>query len=97
MKFDIEGSEWDVITTMLKDGVLSQVKQIAFEIHNLDVNDTPKLRKHWSILTALENQGFQFWNWFPNMDTQHWGYKKSQKGRIHTPLANIHYVNVKFL
>ncbi len=33
VKFDIEFSEWPAIRTMLKEGCLSQIKQIAFETH----------------------------------------------------------------
>ncbi len=97
LKFDIEGSEWETFRTMLKDGSLRQVKQIAFEMHNYQGNSVHNLRRYWSIITALENLGFQVWNWFPNMDTKRYGYRKSKLGRLFTPLINIHYVNVNFL
>ena len=81
---------------MLKDGSIKQVKQLAFEIHNNAKNKYTKneLYLWWSILSRVENMGFQVWNWFPNMYEK---FKMSLSHKAVTPYANLHYINVNFL
>ncbi|XP_070552655.1 probable methyltransferase-like protein 24 [Ptychodera flava] len=69
MKIDIEGSEWGALRHMLENGSLQFVKQLVFEIHLWHERKTEQkeeLRLRYSILKALEDQGFHLVNWHKN-------------------------------
>ena len=57
VKFDIEGSEWDVLSNMLADGILKNVKQLSFEVHT----NTKRIKERFKLLKKLEDLGFRRW------------------------------------
>ncbi len=65
LKFDTEGAEWPCLVEWLASGVLSQVKQLAIEVHTpklRELGQTMTLEDHlrvtW-ILEELTRQGFR--------------------------------------
>lgn len=49
LKMDTEGAEWPCLVDWLSSGVLSRIKQIAFEVH------TPKLRSRGEQMTVEDH------------------------------------------
>ena len=58
---DIESSEWHALKTMINDGSLSNVKQLAIEFHmTLDPLQV------WEVLHLIHKEGFRIWHTHPN-------------------------------
>ncbi len=82
---------------MINDGVLKYVKQLGFETHNGKQFGNATLeqyKKQWKIVTALENEGFQCWKWYPNTGV---GLRKSKLGKVIFQVIYVYFINVNFL
>ncbi len=86
--------QWSVLESMVSDGSLWKVKQIAFKAHCHQLNSTEKLTHQWQTLVKLANIGFQLWNSFPNLN---FGCKLSVKGKQICEPFILHYININFL
>ena len=60
LKFDVEFSEWSAINTMLTEGSLRNVKQIAMELHAWR-ESCQSYVYFWRLLVGLHNAGFERW------------------------------------
>ncbi|XP_045126468.1 uncharacterized protein LOC123513395 [Portunus trituberculatus] len=64
LKMDIENSEWRVLPDLAKGGKLEGVRQLAIEIHTMDIIRAPThqvlplLRHYWQVLEHLTRLGF---------------------------------------
>ncbi|KAK8721381.1 hypothetical protein OTU49_012807, partial [Cherax quadricarinatus] len=64
LKLDIENSEWRVLPYMLERGLLHSVKQLAIEVHTLDIISAPQhrvlemLEGYLQVLQGLRKEGF---------------------------------------
>ena len=101
---DIDFSEWDSFPNILADGVLKNVKQIAFELHTVEMH---KHRKHLNkfdstakdlttylqVLKGFEDQGFRKWL----VHSNGWGmYDSKMTGERRTCCYEVYYVNTNF-
>ena len=68
MKMDIESSEWTVLESMYRSGILANVKQFGFEVHIMSKSSTTAelFFQRWKILKRLESFGFRRWYWHFN-------------------------------
>jgi len=92
VKFDVEFCEWSSIAAMLKENVLTHVKQIAFEIHTW--RDTKEDYIYfWKQLQGLEDAGFQRWR------HQHLNWRCFYPDGIkrYCPQVNMNFINTNFM
>ena len=90
LKFDAEYSEWEAMVSMLDEGCLSRVKQIATEAHawsDTEANYT----LFWRGLHGLENFGFQKWK------VVNKGPCFERHGEEYCQQCDMHYVNVRYM
>jgi len=68
LKMDIEGSEWTVLESMFRSGILAHVKQFGFEVHIMSNAGTSAKTffSRWKTLRRLEDFGFRRWFWHFN-------------------------------
>ena len=98
---DIEYSEWGAISQMLLDGSLTNVKQLAIEIHTRELNDKYRsdttvqgFAYYWRTLNGLEEAGFKRWKHHANPMGM---YTSSRTGRHLSCCFELFYVNINFL
>jgi len=96
LKFDVEGSEWAALETMLKSNILqSKVKQLAFEIHiHAESRTATGFHHFWKLLDQLEHIGFGRWYWHLNNYGSN-GY--TFEGRTRSACYEMVYINTAFL
>ncbi len=58
---DIEGSEWDSLTTIIADGLLDNVKQLGLESHVTNPHSVDSFSEKINTLKRLETLGFKKW------------------------------------
>ncbi|XP_069183353.1 probable methyltransferase-like protein 24 [Procambarus clarkii] len=64
LKLDIENTEWSVLPYMMERGLLAGVRQLAVEVHTMDIITAPPhqvvklLQRYWEVMQALSQQGF---------------------------------------
>jgi len=97
LKMDVESSEWGVLETMLKEGMLHRVKQLAIEIHTPEIfrlrSSMDDLVRYSSILHQLELIGFRKWHWNFNV----WGFFPARDGSKYLSCCyELAYVNINF-
>ena len=61
LKMDIEGYEWDVLFTALKEGAFHRVRQMALEVHTYYTETHPYVIYNTAIgiLRTIEQFGFR--------------------------------------
>ena len=91
LKMDVEGSEWDSLDTMLRDGSLNNVRQLLFEIHKF--SSVGSLRRSARILQGIERAGFR--KFFPKVN--HYNRYVSKSRRRLTKCYEFSYINLRFL
>ena len=92
VKFDIEFSEWPALETMLTEGSLLRVKQIAFEIHTWRDN-VRDYTFFWRLHQALENLGFQRWK---HLNLNWRCFKGKENDKRYCPQCNMFFVNANY-
>ncbi|KAG7169042.1 putative Methyltransferase domain-containing protein 1 [Homarus americanus] len=64
LKLDIEANEWRVLPYMMERGLLDGVRQLAIEVHTMNIIKAPQhmvldmLRGYWTVLMGLTRMGF---------------------------------------
>ncbi|KAL8563131.1 hypothetical protein ACOMHN_022060 [Nucella lapillus] len=89
---DVEGSEWPALTTMLKEGQLSDVRQLLIEYH-AGGDNAAQLRNHLQILRDLEREGFKIFYASKNF---HCARKAVGMPITRTSCYEVHYLNTNF-
>jgi len=97
LKFDIEGSEWEVIRNMYEDQSLRNVKQIAFVVH-IDLRFYKSVSK-WMMqletLKLLNRAGFLKWHDHENQTTMR-NTNRTGRGHLRPCCYELYYVNKRF-
>jgi len=97
LKFDIEGSEWEVIRNMYEDQSLRNVKQIAFVVH-IDLRFYKSVSK-WMMqletLKLLNRAGFLKWHDHENQTTMR-RTNRTGRGHLRPCCYELYYVNKRF-
>jgi len=100
LKFDIDGSEWEVIRNMYEDQSLRNVKQIVLEVH-IDVEfyrDVARWRMQLETVQLLNKAGFLKWHDHENQQTMIGQNKRSSLSGLMRPCCyELYYVNNNFL
>ena len=97
LKFDIEFGEFEALQQMLRTGILSHVKQLAFELHVQTLYQLgPGIFKtmYWMLL-ELERQGFRRFR----SDINRNGPINNPRTGVHLPgcCFEMYYINLQFL
>jgi len=95
LKMDVEESEYASLDEMLSSGILSQVKQLALELHIEDANFrkvTLSLYERYRLLKRLEDAGFRRWYYAINL----YNIKFRPNG-VRSCCYEMVYVNMNFL
>jgi hypothetical protein len=97
LKIDVEANEWGALESMIEDGILLNVKQLAVEIHTRELNNLKSsaadLFRYWTILRQLELIGFRKWYWHFNI----WGFYPAQDGSKYLSCCyELVYVNTNY-
>ena len=94
LKFDVEFAEWTSILSMVEQGCLAHVKQLAFEIHSWP-DTIGNYTLYWRALQALQNAGFAKWRLF-NRDYRCFKpIDESGTNKTRCPQADVNYVNIR--
>ena len=76
MKIDIEGNEWDVMDTLIRDLDSINVNQICIEIHLAEAKVAPDVLRR--TMKRLHSKGFALWsredNWMHSQIVSYGGY-----------------------
>ena len=93
----MESSEWGALETMLEEGMLHRVKQLAIEIHTSEIfrvkSSIDDLVRYWTILNRLEQIGFRKWHWNFNV----WGFFPSRDGsKFLSCCYELVYINTNY-
>ncbi len=92
LKVDVEFSEWDALNSMLTDGLLKNVKQLAIEVHCW--RDTVQDYVYFSrIFNGLLNAGFE--RWYFESTSQMGQFRANNQ--YYFPQKNINFININFL
>ena len=98
LKMDIEYSEWASLKAMFRQGVLSQVKQLAMEIHLKERFSKQSTQsdfiEYWTILEKLNQIGFVRWDSIENPMTSYIS-SRTRKKRVYC--FNMYFININFL
>ena len=97
LKFDIEVMEIEALSHMLLTGILQNVKQLAFELHFMDLLVLgPEIFRTWYLIfLELERQGFRKFKWHLNPSTPGWNVRS---GRLFNGCCyELYYINLRFL
>ena len=96
VKMDVEGSEIAAFEAMFESNVLSNVKQIGFELHTTFNNSSEYFYKTWSLLRKLEERGFRLWVLGHNtVNIQKEGSHPALSGLF--CCSNLYFININFL
>ncbi|ELU03686.1 hypothetical protein CAPTEDRAFT_206360 [Capitella teleta] len=90
LKMDIEYSEWTAMEAMFDEGVMDNIKQIAFELHIPVDSQRASHYEKWALLERLASLGFKKW------DVEHNTYSVTGEYKIFC-CTNIYYINTRFL
>ena len=91
---DVEGTEWQTLKTMYRDGSLKFVKQLVFEAHGMSRWALrAKLRYISQVLKLIEKAGFRRFHTRAN----HFNRYLSKTGRRFTSCYEFSYINLNFL
>jgi len=98
LKFDIEGSEWEVIPNMYKEHSWRNVKQIAFEVH-IDKGANANVSTWMMQLETMKlvnRAGFLKWHDHENQISMQRS-RSSRSGLMRPCCYELYYVNKAFL
>ena len=97
---DIEYSEWAALKTILKENLLSKVKQLVFETHLIfyfEEKDTAEIiesyRQYIAIMKEIKRQGFTLWFHHINV---HCFFQSPYTGNVHSQCNELSFRNINF-
>jgi len=98
LKFDIEGSEWEVIRNMYEDQSLRNVKQIAFEVHidHRFYRNVATWMMQLKTIKLLNRAGFLKWHDHENQVRMQ-NSRSPRSGLMRPCCYELYYVNKDFL
>ena len=100
LKLDIESNEWSCIKTMVREGVMTSVRQLVFEMHTPEVfmvgrqSSREDYADMYATLHLLEEHGFRRFHIHYNHMGQ---FISTRSGKHRTCCYEISYININFL
>ena len=100
LKIDIEYNEWSCFRTMLKEGVLRNIRQLVFEIHTSEIytikrpSSVQDFHDMAETLLEMERMGFRRFHYHYN---PYGKYLSTRSGKQRTCCYELSYVNIKLL
>ena len=97
---DIEFSEWACLRTMMKEGVLQNIKQLMMEIHTPEVytvgrpSNKDDFYMMYNVLYGLERHGFRKFHFTYNPLGK---YRSVRTGKSRSCCYELYFVNIRYL